>query len=197
MLILPHKEAIILDLEYTDSNLCDASGIFPDIVEIGAIKVTSELLVKDRYEILVRPRNLDHYTHFCVSLTGIKTRDLEAARDFKDVWGSFAEFTEYAKLPLITWGIDSDIAVLKNAYIKRNLGYPHSQITIDAKSVVWAFVAVMGLNIKRWSLDSVCRYFGIERKSKHRAMSDANAVLSIFKELEGFDSSEEFKLIEV
>jgi len=197
LFLLPHKEVIFFDLEYTDSSLADAAGVLPEIIEIGAIKVTSELLIKDRFEALVQPPRLDRFTNFCYSLTGIKIIDLEKSLPFEKVWNDFARFTEYAKLPLLSWGVESDIPVLKYSYLKRNLGYPHSKIVIDIKSVIWAFAAINNLDIGGWSLRTACKYFGVKCVQKHRALSDSMAMLSLLNEIDKFDGEEEYQLIEI
>jgi inhibitor of KinA sporulation pathway (predicted exonuclease) len=188
MIVLPDKELVVFDLEFTDVALAEASGTYPDIVEVGAVKIDCELSVVDTFSTLVQPIALEQFTEYSESLTKIKPYELRSAPMWSEVWRDFAEFTRFASVKLCSWGIAQDLAVLRRAYKTNKLGYPHSNLSVDAMTFVYAWAAIEGRNVtRRWSLDAACEFFEIERGQSHRALPDALDTVRILQALGGSD----------
>ena len=84
---------------------------------------------------------------------------------------------------LCSWNTAFDVAVLREEYRSRGLGFPHNQAPVDALSVVWAVASVWGLNLGGMSLQKSCERFGIDRTNIHRALGDAESVVQVFREI--------------
>jgi len=194
MLHLP-ATFIIFDLEFTDVEIATASRTMPEIIEIGAIKVNQRLEVKDSFQSLIRPSRLDTYSDYCERLTGISRDILEAADPFEKVWRYFAEFTDFRKWQICSWGTEVDVALLKQHYVTRGLAYPHHKVPLDAVSFYWAYCSIVGLRPVGWSLKAVCNQFSIERSDTHRALGDSKLVLKLFSKWD--DSSEDMALYDL
>lgn len=177
-MFIPDKYLVIFDLETTQT----LTGI-PEIIEIGAVKVDRELDSVDVFETFVKPRDMSGVTPHIERLTGISPRDLLEAPSFDDIWEGFAKFTGYNQSRLCSWGTAFDVAILREEYKRRNLGYPHLQAPVDASSVVWSLGALWGMRFSGMGLQSACDRFGVNRHNTHRALGDAMDVLCVFREI--------------
>ena len=155
----------------------------PEIIEIGAVKINRDLEIVDRFEKLVKPRDMSRVTRRIQSLTGITPEDLEPESTFDEVWEEFARFTDFNLSRLCSWNTSFDIAVLREEYRCRGLGFPHNQAPVDALTAVWMFAALWGVKLGGSSLQKACERFEVKRSNIHRALWDAEAVASIFKEI--------------
>ena len=177
-MFIPDKHLIIFDLETTESLTA-----LPEIIEIGAIKINANFDVVDKFETLVKPRDLSRVDRRISSLTGLTQSQLSTEKTFDDVWEGFAEFTSFNFSRLCSWNTSFDIAVLREEYRSRGLGFPHNQASVDALSVVWTVASIWGLKLGGMSLRKSCERFGVIRGDTHRALSDAEDVVKIFKEI--------------
>jgi len=181
--ILLDRECVVFDLETTDIGVAHAAGGcgLPSIVEIGAVRVSTDLEVLETYSSLVRPPNLSAFTPFCQSLTGIKVEELEAASEWPDVWRGFAEFTNFNATRLVAWHASFDTAVLRAAYVRNRLGFPHSVTPFCAASMLYGIFAAWGISCPSWSLKKACSQFDVEIKDAHRALGDARATADLLR----------------
>jgi len=190
MFVYPTETLVVIDLETTDWQICDAAGTLPEIVEVGAVLCDSECHILDRYSSLVRPRNLDNYTEYSERLTGIQHEALEDAPTWDRVWRDFAEFTGFNRNRLVAWGAYADIPILRQEYRRCRLGYPHNAAALDAMSIVYGFAAQWGMDLGRRggpSLDAACERLGVERTTRHRALPDAEAAANVLRVLTFFE----------
>ena len=183
---IPDKQLVIFDLETTESLTS-----IPEIIEIGAVKIDSSFDVVDKFETLVRPRDLSRVDRRISSLTGISPEELTSERTFDDVWDDFARFTEFNLTRLCSWNTAFDVAVLREEYRSRGLGFPHNQAPVDALSVVWTVASIWGLKLDGMSLRSACERFAVNRNNVHRALGDAESVVGVFKELRNLTLKEQ------
>jgi len=188
MNLLPDKETIIFDLETTDIALANGAGVFPEIVEVGAVKVSSSLEILDTFSMIVRPNHIESFTDFSEQLIKLKPADLESAKLWKDCWRDFAEFTNYNHIKLISWGAGFDYGVLNTAYIRNRLGYAHSLPVFDAISIAYGYAMQWGFIIKNWSLANACKRFDITTEKRHRALPDAISCTQVLQALTQLDS---------
>ena len=165
MFTLPDKEVVVFDVETTDVGVADAAGVLPSIVEVGAVRIASDYTVLDKFDALVQPSHLEAFTDFCERLTGIRRKDLEMARPWARVWREFAEFTGFNSTRLIAWHAAFDVPVLRAAYLRDRLGFPHNQSAVCAMSMVYGFCAEWGINTGGWGLKKVCERFGVVIKT--------------------------------
>jgi len=186
MFTLLDKEVVVFDLETTDTGVAEAAGVLPSIVEIGAVRMSSEFEILDKYESLVQPSRLEAFTDFCHKLTGIKLEELRRARPWAQVWREFAEFTRFNATRLIAWHAAFDTPVLRAAYLRDRLGFPHNQSPVCAMSMVYYFCAEWGINTGGWGLKKVCDRFGVVIKDQHRALGDAVATAELLRAVAKF-----------
>jgi inhibitor of KinA sporulation pathway (predicted exonuclease) len=99
----PPATILIVDLEATCAN--DAS--FPpeamEIIEIGAVWAAPDGIVLDRFQAFVRPLQRPLLTAFCVSLTGIRQADVDAAPLLPVAARALTEFVDRLREPSAVW----------------------------------------------------------------------------------------------
>ena len=183
--MLTDKISVIFDLETTDHVEADTVGTVPQIVELGAVKVTSDFEILDKIQFLVQPVALEQFTEFSESLTGITKKQLEAAESWEDLWRDFAKFTNFRAYRLISWYTPADWGVLKESYRNINIGFPHNLAMLDAMTLSYVRATEQGMKVS-CSLNSFCERLGIKRKEKHRALDDALAVVQVLRALYSF-----------
>jgi DNA polymerase III epsilon subunit-like protein len=191
LISLPDREVIILDIETTEVALAETLGTFPEPVEIGAVRTDATFAPYETFTTLVKPTRLEHFTAFSEGLTGIKRAELETAPTFQECWRDFAKFTRFNGLKLITWGAPFDYAVLKLAYLKINLGYPHAYPMMDAISMVYRAAGEWGFKVPRWSLKQACERFGVPVEKKHRALGGAKACAAVLRAVANLGDEED------
>lgn len=197
-MFLPTKELIIFDLEYTDSGLAQISKSgHPEIIEIGAIKITSDLEAGEEFHSLVRPTDIGLYTEHCQSLTGIDPEALKKAPTWKEIWKEFAVFTDYRKLPLCSWSVCNDCTILMGQYKTSKLTYPHSYIFIDAMTMHWATCWHQGRRFPGWGLDIACEFWDVKRETRHRALPDTRSILDLMRKWVDHKSMGEIEVVAV
>lgn len=191
------KEFVIFDIETTDAELD-----IPEIVEIGAILVSSDLKIQDEFESFVQPTNIDNFTRYSQELTGISKTVVQDAPLWSDVWRDWAEFTRFKQRRLFSWTA-FDPFILRVEYRRLRLEYPHADLPICIPSMVYFYASCRGWDQRTFSLSVIAKEFGINVGTSHRAMHDAVTALKIMREISNSnivgDSSDDepFKLFEV
>jgi inhibitor of KinA sporulation pathway (predicted exonuclease) len=98
-----NTDFLVIDLEGT---CCDDKSI-PDeereMIEIGAVAVSSSGDIVEEFDALVRPVRHPLLTGFCTGLTGITQKDVDEARPFPEVWGRFVSWLG-DKNAFCSWG---------------------------------------------------------------------------------------------
>lgn len=100
--LLTNVPVLIIDLEAT----CDVDPIESEmeIIEIGAVWVTSNGTVLDTFQALVRPIAHPQLTPFCQQLTGIQQTDVDYAEQLLVVAALLESFAKLHQAPGATWG---------------------------------------------------------------------------------------------
>ena len=154
------QSLIIFDVETTDPKI-GLGGVWPEIIEIGAVRVSPEGLVVDQFQRFVRPLNLEGVTDDVLRITGISLESVTSAKPWKEQWRDFAEFTSFNDITLAAWGADYDIPCLKLAYSRAYIGYPHNVRAFDLMTFVRTYGMMTGRRFTKFSVQSIAQYFGI------------------------------------
>ena len=86
-----------------------------EIIQIGAVKLDSNLRELDRLNIFIKPQIYKRIHPFVERMTGFKMADFENAGSFKEAYIKFAKFTGRDSI-LCTWGIDDIKSLYKNIF---------------------------------------------------------------------------------
>lgn len=181
MLVFPDK-LVVFDVETTDSSVG-----YPEIIEIGGVKLNKDLSFKDKFSMFVQPSALCGVTEFIEDLTGITRKQLESQLKWESCWKKWAEFTEYKNVLLGAWGVYFDGPVLRRAYEEVKLGFPHNGRMLDIKSMVYFVFSWLGMRGGKFSLDEVVKRLEFSWEgSAHRALVDAEMTAKVLREIVRF-----------
>ena len=156
--------------------ICDieATGLHEEkeIIEIALITFLDGK-VTDVYETLINP--LIGVSGFIQDLTSISQKDLSLAPKFYEVADAIRLRLEGNVF--VSHNTDFDFQLLRKKY---------QEMGQDLKVKTFCTLKVAQLEIpglKSYNLDSLCHFFGIKIKERHRAIGDAKATLELFQEL--------------
>ena len=86
-----YAQMVILDLEVSDVEEARFAGTYPEIIDVGAIKVDKDLTIIDTYSQLIQPTNLDLVTDQTTRITGITKDHLKDAPLWTQAWEGFGD----------------------------------------------------------------------------------------------------------
>lgn len=164
---LPGKTFVVFDVETTGLN-CG----FDKITEIGAVKITNGVITHS-FETLVNPRI--HIRQDTVKLNGI---DDETVKDSPAIERVLPDFYKFAYgCILVAHNLEFDYKFIE--YEAKRLGYYFYNDSYD--TILLARQYLKGL--PNYRLETLCKYYGIEIGSHHRAGYDAMATARLFIKL--------------
>jgi DNA polymerase-3 subunit epsilon len=174
---------IILDTETTEllkPEIADLSAQ-PHIIEIAMIKVDEEgeYAEQDRYEALLNPGvPLDEETH--KRITGLRETDIIQCPTFLELRDELCEFVR-GEHRLVAHNLPFDLGVLvcELRRIGMEFAFPYPPVQI---CTVERTKHLLGRRLKLTELYKM--KLGRELEQRHRAMSDAEALVEIVKVME-------------
>lgn len=156
--------------------VCDieATGLDEDkeIIEIALITFEDDK-VTDIYETLINPLRAlpDHIK----DLTSISSRELSEAPKFYEVAEAIKMRLENSVF--VSHNTDFDYHLLRKKFLEMGE-------VLKLKTFCTLKVAQHEIpGLRSYNLDSLCNFFRIKNKDRHRAIGDAQATLGLFKEL--------------
>lgn len=105
---------IVLDLEWNGAYCQKLNGYFNEIIEIGAVKVSSDGEVIDRFDVLIRPAVSRKLTTLVSNLTGFTDDDVSKGIPFTEAVKKLKSFVGDKAL-IMTWS-NTDLMVLMENY---------------------------------------------------------------------------------
>lgn len=173
------RPLIFLDLEMTGLEIQRH-----EIIEIGALKVSFKkpFQILDELEIKVQPRYLEQADKQALKIVGFSEEGWKDAIPLKNALDRLDQFSKDGVL--VGFNVTADWAMLDKAYFSLGKQDPFYYHRLDVMSM--AYLKLFSkTSIKRFSLGSICKYLGIERGDKHRALDDARTTYLVFKRLFG------------
>lgn len=173
----PNAKYSIIDLETTGSN---AFG--QKIIEIGIINYDGEK-IEEVYSTLINPEK--HISHGITMITGITNEMIADAPKFYEVAKKIVEMTEGRIF--VAHNVFFDYRFLQREF--QELGYPYKRdVFCTCKTSRNVFPGLAS-----YSLSNLCQNFKIPRKAAHRALSDAEDALELFKLISNAGEIKTFK----
>lgn len=176
---------IVLDLEWNQSNTGEEPEVkeLPfEIIDIGAIKLSSDKMMIDEFNQLVKPTVYLHMHKITSKIIHLHMKDLQKGRPFQEVMEEFKNWCgkDYV---FCTWG------PLDLYELQRNIRFyemePLSEVPIQFLDVQKLFSIAYEDKKSRRSLEYAIDYLEIEKDIPfHRAFSDAYYTAKILEKLE-------------
>lgn len=161
------EDYVVIDLEMTGLNAKKDA-----ILETGAVRVRNGK-AEERYTALLNAGRM--LSEELTALTGITQEMTSEGREPEDAMPEFFDFI--GEDVLVGQNIIFDYGFLKQWAV--NHGFPFERKAVDTLKLSRIFLPVD----QKKDLESLCGYFGIERRNAHRALDDAIETWQIFEEL--------------
>lgn len=164
----------------------ETTGLDPqlhEIIEIGLLVVDQKTLkVLDKFEVKIKPTHIKTAVKKALEVNGYNEKDWRKAWSLEEAMAIYGEKTKGA------------IFTAQNAYSDWSFIYEAFKITktedlmdyhrIDLFTLGWSKAKQLP-GLAKFSLSSMCKYFGIEPEPKiHRAMNGAKKVLEVLRKLQ-------------
>ena len=158
----------------------ETTGFIPGknaCVEIGAVRLDQDLIIKTEFTSLVSPWSGAEIVPEAMRVNQISLEDLNAAPRIEDVIKAFdAQLGDDAKLLTICgWNVWFDVSFLRDAYARAGIKWPFGYRLIDVQSI-FSFLN----NFECLSQEKAISKLFDESQS-HRALADAKHTAQILK----------------
>lgn len=149
------------------------------IIELGAVRVTEDLEIKDTFEMLVGGIKIKPDAR---AVHGIRDRDVAGKPPWAEAWRAWAKWCkQWDPYVLGSWS-DYDQTTLRDEYKMAGVGYPHHGHMLDVKSVVWWECLRSGFYSRTLPVARACTILGIPHEiPAHRALPDAITEAKLFQ----------------
>ncbi len=173
---IKNKVFVVFDLEttglYPTGNPHEENSEPDKIIEIGAVKIKDGKLT-ETFETFVNPKM--HIPETATKVNNIKDDDVKDSPDIKKVLPDFYKFTRGASI--IAHNASFDMSFIYEEAKKQNYHFDNEIIDTltEAKKD-----KILSVYLSRFSLQSICAFYGIEQKNAHRALDDAICTAKVF-----------------
>lgn len=169
------RDLVFVDLETTGLELSK------EIIEIGFIKAkagTFEVLLEK--DIKIKPERLGEADPESLKVVGYTEEEWQDAVRLKDGIREFLAYTEGTML--VGHNLVFDWMHLEAAIERSGFQPNYFYKGLDTFALAWLKFKDQP-EFKKFSLDELCRHFGIDRGRAHRALDDARTTYKVFLEL--------------
>lgn len=145
-----------------------------EIIEMGAVKVSSEGKIVDKFSCMIKPEYNRKVVNYITRLTGINTIDLTDGKSFSEAVDDLKRWIGDGKIRVYSWS-DSDLIQLKAECMYKEIEFP--QIMNDWQDFQITYPEIMGIKGEKalMSLEKAAEWYGVsvDKKKVHRALYDA------------------------
>lgn len=175
---MTNKTLAFIDIETTGRDV-----LKHEVIEIGCVLVRdtgSGHEIKDEFEIKIKPEHIETAEPEALRVNGYNESEWLFATTLEQAIKTLAEKTKDAVM--VAHNVGFDYSFLAVAFAKTEIENQMFYANLDTISLA---VAKLGDNpaVKRYTLRSLCEYFGIRNERAHTALADARATFEIYKKL--------------
>jgi inhibitor of KinA sporulation pathway (predicted exonuclease) len=177
---IPNSYYMIVDLEATCSNDQTVPRDEMEIIEIGAVMLSSTTFeLESEFQTFVRPVRHPDLTAFCMSLTGIAQADVLNAPSFPEALSAMKEWmSDFKDSIFCSWGAYDRKQFLQDCEF-HHIAYPFHAGHLNLKAE-----ACRMLSRKAMGIGEAIRQLGMEFEgSPHRGLDDARNIARIVRQL--------------
>lgn len=107
-------QVVVVDLEWNGSYSKKAHGYFNEIIEIGAVKLDSDMQVVDEFNCQIRPVVSKKLSTIVTDLTHISAEELEDGTTFAKMMRRFAAWIGTQPTAILTWSTTDLLVLMEN-----------------------------------------------------------------------------------
>ncbi|MDP3958041.1 MAG: 3'-5' exonuclease [bacterium] len=176
------------NLAFIDTETTGLNPEWHELIEIGGVLARQiprkgkgpELEVVEEFEMKVKPVHVETADPIALEIVGYDEADWTSAVDLKQALIVLAEKTEGCIM--VGHNVAFDHSFIEKAYEENGMKNTMHYHKLDTISLAYAKLYDK-MEIEKFSLRSLCEYFGIENKRAHTALSDARATFELYKKL--------------
>jgi inhibitor of KinA sporulation pathway (predicted exonuclease) len=176
---------LIIDLEATCSSDLRIVPESMEIIEIGAVWVSSNDHILDQFQSFVRPIENPELTSFCIELTGIEQHQIDHASAWPEVANALKQFVdqyEQADSIWASWGV-WDRKQIERESFRHSVSNP----LIELRHCNLKANFAKSRKIKQVGMATALRISGLQMYGEHhRAISDALNIAQLLPHLVNF-----------
>jgi DNA polymerase III epsilon subunit-like protein len=169
-----HNFAFI-DIEATGLNI-----IKHEILEIGGVISTPALEIIEEFEIKIKPEHIENADPVSLKINHYDPVQWTEAKSLEEAMKIFS--AKVKDCIMVGQNVAFDSAYLEYAFRKTGIANTMHYHKLDTFSIAWAKLRD-NKDIEKFSLRDLGKYFGIENKNAHNALSDARATFELYKKL--------------
>lgn len=168
------------NLAFIDIETTGLDVIKHEIIEIGCVIVTPKLKVIEKFELKIKPRKIKNAVPISLKITHYNKKDWKNAYSREEAMRILSEKAK--DCIMVGQNVSFDSGFLGYSFAKLKIKNNMHYHKLDTISIAWAKLNKKN-NITHFSLREMCKYFGIENKNPHSALSDAYATYELYKKL--------------
>jgi len=169
-----HNLAFI-DIETTGLNVLEH-----EIIEIGCVLVSPKMKVLDEFEIKIKPEHIENADKTSMKINHYSSKEWGKALPIEKALKIFSK--KVKDHIMVGQNVSFDLEFLDYNLTKLGLKNTLHYHRLDTISIAWARFH-NNPDFKHFSLREMCKYFNIENKRPHNALSDARATYKLYKKL--------------
>jgi inhibitor of KinA sporulation pathway (predicted exonuclease) len=183
---------IIMDLEWNNSYNKATQKFMNEIIEIGAVKLDSDLNQVDTFSELIKPVVSKKLRSRIKTLTNISNEDVKAGRPFSTVIKDFEEWIGEDAV-VMSWG-DTDIRTLLTNYkwFMKKDSLDFIKKYADLQRYCQCFINMENIQQAGLSYAATCLEIDPDRFPHHRALDDSLLSAECFKKVFDEEKLNEF-----
>ena len=171
-----HKRNLaFIDIEATGLNLLEH-----EIIEIGCVLCTPELVVIEEFDLKIKPEHIENADKASLKVSNYDPALWTGAVSLREAMKIFSEKVQ--DCIMVGHNVSFDFAFLECAFEKTGLSNTMHYHKLDTISIAWAKLHEEP-DLEHFSLREMCLRFGIVNQKAHTALSDARATYELYKKL--------------
>jgi ATP-dependent DNA helicase DinG len=165
---------------FVDIETTGLSVIEHEIIEIGCVITDSDLKVKEKFEIKIKPEHIENADKVALKINHYNHKDWESAENIKNALKIFSK--KVKDCIMVGQNIAFDSGFLEYNFEKNNIKNSLHYHRLDTISIAWSKFH-NDPDVLHFSLREMCKLFNIENENPHSALSDATATFLLYKKL--------------
>ncbi|MCM2339237.1 MAG: 3'-5' exonuclease [Burkholderiales bacterium] len=168
------------NLAFVDIEATGLDVLKHEIIEIGCVIVAQDLEVIEKFELKIKPENIENADPVSLKINHYSPKDWEEAMSLKEAMKIFSK--KVTDCIMVGQNVSFDSSFLDFSFSKTGIKNSMHYHKLDTISIAWAKLNHKK-DITHFSLRELCKHFEIENKKAHSALSDAYATYELYKKL--------------
>jgi DNA polymerase III epsilon subunit-like protein len=168
------------DLAFIDLETTGLSVLEHEILEIGCVLTDHKLKIKEEFELKIKPEKIEQADKTALKINHYNEKDWADALPLKEALKIFSK--KVKDCIIVGQNVAFDSGFLEYNFEKNNIKNSFHYHRLDTISIAWAKFH-KNSKVVHFSLREMGKYFKIENKNPHNALSDARATYQLYKKL--------------